>query len=968
MIPASVRARVHTLFAIAFGTLPALAQSSDRDWNQARGNSAGTARTEFAPVRVTPVPVWKQPLGVLACEPVAWAGVVYAIATDAKGARKLHALDVATGLPVAKAATLPAKGALHAAVWQGTVVVTSPEAVVFYSARGDQLAPRERKLTGDFPSAPTIHAGLAYVCGLKPGTTEPTIEVADIAQQKWLQSLGPGAGHAAVIDGKLPGSAELRAAVFQVEPGSKQKQFGFTQSSVSGLGTKSVQFGAWTLEMFTLTDPPAATGPGFEEAYVAYIRPREHESGGAWFVYTPGPFQASDGTKLHTLIAPRALSPIVTPAALVDGRVFGFSASGELIRFDKDGKYVLVVPKSEKLPAGARPGPATVAQDVLYLGNWAVELPAGRVLWCDPSLAATTPLLPLADGRIVYGTAAGELVCAGDPSAKVAAPASRARATPVRRASPTGGDGVVLATGEFVAGAVTRLDAGRVRVTPANGEPREFAPAELALVASEGETQLVGREHAVYFACYSALQQSWFDALEKLFASWRDIGCPAESQRLVSEAQEWGLEAERATAWSQTLTGKTVNGSANAAKQRARVAGEEEASRRRVQAAFLAASDWCAKRALARTASALLVQAEIVLRDQPVVREREAALLPREFPGRDASARATTWSHVARAILPSDGVLVAHDDPAWERARTPPWNEDSFAVRTRNVIVYSRERDPDSLGQCLGDADRTVRVLAGLLPRPAGSPVPGGAPLDVRLHASRAEFLSEADRAGAQMAWAAGYYSPGENVSRFYVPRGETAADPLARNLAHVIVHEVTHHYISARWLGDDAKPAQGDPLRPGFWIVEGFARFVEDQVVEMERRGERFDDDTVASIEAAAAVAEQGGLLPMKRFLQASQMQFAQLPAEGVVAVQLRNTLGKVAVTPKSSFYEQAGSLVFFLVNEAGEERRAKVFEYLRAWYAGEVPKESWKLLGYPTVEALEVEYGEFLARIRAR
>ena len=392
MIPAFVRARVHTLFAIALGTLPALAQSSDRDWNQARGNSAGTARTEFAPVRVTPVPVWKQPLGVLACEPVAWAGVVYAIATDAKGARKLHAFDVTTGLPVAKAAPLPAKGALHAAVWQGTVVVTSPEAVVFYSARGDQLAPRERKLTGDFPSAPTIHAGLAYVCGLKPGTTEPTIEVADIAQQKWLQSLGPGAGHAAVIDGKLPGSAELRAAVFQVEPGSKQKQFGFTQASVSGLGTKSVQFGAWTLEMFTLTDPPAATGPGFEEAYVAYIRPREHESGGEWFVYTPGPFQASDGTKLHTLIAPRALSPIVTPAALVDGRVFGFSASGELIRFDKDGKYVLVVPKSEKLPAGARPGPATVAQDVLYLGNWAVELPAGRVLWCDPALAATTPL------------------------------------------------------------------------------------------------------------------------------------------------------------------------------------------------------------------------------------------------------------------------------------------------------------------------------------------------------------------------------------------------------------------------------------------------------------------------------------------------------------------------------------------------------------------------------------------------
>ena len=46
--------------------------------------------------------------------------------------------------------------------------------------------------------------------------------------------------------------------------------------------------------------------------------------------------------------------------------------------------------------------------------------------------------------------------------------------------------------------------------------------------------------------------------------------------------------------------------------------------------------------------------------------------------------------------------------------------------------------------------------------------------------------------------------APLQNVSRFFVPRAETSADPLQRDLASVLVHELTHHYVSARWLGDD--------------------------------------------------------------------------------------------------------------------------------------------------------------------
>lgn len=922
------RAFARTLFAcvLARAVISAHAQSSEREWNQPRGNGAGTAHIDLAPVRALPVVVWKKTLGVLVCEPVAWGGVVYAAAGD-KGVRKLHALALDTGEPVAKPALLPAKGPLHIAVWQGTVVATQGDGVVFYSARGDQLAPRERRVAGSFPGAPAVHAGVAYACGTVAKAANCRLETIDITQQKSLGSLGPARGRPAVIDRGHAGEVEIGAAVFKYDDEREEDVFGFAECLGWGAGTKSPTFGAPAVKMLTTTDAPVAGKSSPDDAFVGHLFPREGERAGTWFVHTPVPFHALGGKKLHTLILPFALSPIVTAPVLHDGRALGFSASGELIVFDKDGKFGLVVPKTEKLPAGARPGPATMARDVLYLGNWAVELPAGRVLWCDPALTATTPLLPLADARIVYGTAAGELVCAGDPNVKLAPAALVAGATPVRLTAPSSGDGVVLASGAHVAGAVTRLDGGRVRVAQAASEPREFAAEELALIASGTDITRVGAEHAVYSAFVAAQRQSWFDLVEKLFASWREIGCPADSQRLVTEAQAWGLAPDRAAAWSRTLTGKAATTSSNTGKQRARVAAEEDAARKRTCDAFLAASEWCEKHGLALSASALLVHAEIVLPEQARVREREAALLPRDFPGHDADARATTWSHLARAILPCGGVLVPQSDAAWERARTAPWNADAFALRTPNVILISRERDTEVLGQCLRDADRTVRLLSALLPRPAGTPAPQGVPLDVRLHASRADFLAEAARAGAEMAWASGYYSPRENVSRFYVPRGETNADPLARDLAGVLVHELTHHYISARWLGDDAHPALGDARQPGFWIVEGFARFVEDQVVEMERRGERFDDDTVRSIDAAAAVMGQGGKASLKSFLQLPQAGFAQLPADQPIFVQLRNTLGKLGITPKTLFYEQAGSLVYFLLNEAGEDRRARVF-----------------------------------------
>jgi hypothetical protein len=347
------------------------------------------------------------------------------------------------------------------------------------------------------------------------------------------------------------------------------------------------------------------------------------------------------------------------------------------------------------------------------------------------------------------------------------------------------------------------------------------------------------------------------------------------------------------------------------------------------------------------------------------LKEKAAVLVPRGFSAVSADASPLDWLTLAAAILPVGGSVVPPDDAAWAWAKEPPWNQGALALQSSNLLLFSRERDSAVVGSCLRRGEKTVRVLDALLAPVAGraSPRAGLKPLEVRLHRDRGGYLSEFTPEGkAAMEWTAGYYSPVENVSRFYVPRNEATKDPLERNLDHILVHEITHHYISDRWLGTEAHAAKGEIDREGFWIVEGFARFIEDQVVEMEHRGDGLDDETVKSIDAAARIAAQDQLIPMAEFLDLSQVSFRALKDEPVATIQLRSTIVSMRVTLKNIFYEQGGSLVFYLMNRAGPEKRALLLEYLRAWYDGRLEKESWKSLGYASAEELEQAYFKFL------
>jgi hypothetical protein len=261
-----------------------------------------------------------------------------------------------------------------------------------------------------------------------------------------------------------------------------------------------------------------------------------------------------------------------------------------------------------------------------------------------------------------------------------------------------------------------------------------------------------------------------------------------------------------------------------------------------------------------------------------------------------------------------------------------------------------------------------VRVLRGVLGEGTAGDARRARKLDVRLHKSRADYLAEMGDNARAMEWTAGYYSPAEGIARFYVPREQRTHNALERSLEHVVIHELTHDYISERWLPHESKVKSGDASRGGFWIVEGFARFIEDQVAEMDRRGERFDDETVSSLDAACRVSAAGKLFPLDQFVELSQKRFHELSEKPVAVVQLRNTIARVPVTEKSVFYEEAGSLVFYLMNKAGAERRKALIEYLRAWYESRLEPRSWESLGFANASELDQGFAAFLADVASR
>jgi hypothetical protein len=471
--------------------------------------------------------------------------------------------------------------------------------------------------------------------------------------------------------------------------------------------------------------------------------------------------------------------------------------------------------------------------------------------------------------------------------------------------------------------------------------------------------------YGLVLATQDALDLALATDLVGVFEGFARRNLVTEGRRLLAEMRERGLPSDHVRTLEEKLGGRKESISGNREKQLTAARRTEEAARQDALRRAIAAARWLAENSLPLEASDVLARSIFVWPGDELpeaafdrLRPVATALIPARFPWAHEVDAWKRWLMWAREIAPAGAHFLAQDELPDLGEATSIWRRGTIALRTKNILLVSRSGDPGVVGACLRHGEASVRTLDSVLDNP---PTGGEAPLEMRIHRSRRDYLTEDIGDGVKASpWSLGFYSPGLRVSRFHVPDADTATRA-GRALHEVVCHELTHQYIAERWRALGERRIRS-PLTRGFWLVEGFARFIEDQSLEMGRRGQRLDDATVQSVEAAAALAKQEKLIDFEPFFEAKQLWFLKLPEAEAARVRLRSTLVTVTYSAKSLYYEQAGALVFFLINRRGDEGRERFLAVLRDHYRGETKAGSWSKLGFESARVLEAAFLVFL------
>ncbi|MCG3135589.1 MAG: hypothetical protein HMLKMBBP_03307 [Planctomycetes bacterium] len=914
------------------------AASSDvyaRSWSQDRGDSLRRSAVDVEPVRSEPVELWSRDLGTLQADPVTMGAFTFVAA-----GKKLHAIETRTGR-VADAKLLPGPEAGSLAASEGVVVAAVGDSVRgfrFDGARFDSpwtTAVREASgivIAGRCVFIPT---GRCTTRMLDLATGRTLLQSLEIGRslavaphpEGWLVA-GTGRGESILGD-----PIEIARTLEVSVPAGRPVQARNARTAGVGLPGSPVISGFrrhW-FSLFFVFD-----GGNHEK----FQRGSRHFS---WTLDTtdaPGtsyaykPYGSSD-------LARRAPAVWKDDVWFVgeDGTLLSSPASGgsPRLRFDS-------------LPAGAVSGPVTVARGVVHCGNWSFDPAIGKSLWVLDDADPAHPVVPAADGVVVYRT----------PQGRIAARADRIVVAELAAAPKSGTAGAADPSPAELLALLARPD---VSVTLEGAEAAADAAAETLLLRVVGGSAVHrGEERHAERMLRASLDARWVGELLALAEDAAKREMPTDALKLIEEAARHGLDAERRSAVELPLRARKDHPQTSL---RRAPFDAEVAARRSVQGELIrGAGARCAEFGW-RAAATVLYAAAIEVDPSSELPAGLAihGLVPAALADRkDAAA---LWRRWAAELVPASGELLARDDPAFVRGTGRPGGAKmAVGVRSPNLLLFCGVDDPRIVGQCVRNGEWTVRALRELLEVGGKDRVEGDQErMEVRIHATRREYLADPVPGGVP-EWSAGLFYSGDNVSRFYVSeRGQASrADPLGRGLFKVLAHELTHHYLSMRWCRAEGIRTLRSPESPGFWVFEGIARFVEDQVVEMDRRGLRFDDATAQCVDVAAQAASTKLSFHGGRLVSMSYAEFMRLSAEPVESVKLRHSQSEPALSELAVFYDEAGALCFYLVNGRGSDGRRRFVKYLRDAYAGRTQSDGWTTLGFDSAGALDRGFRGFL------
>ena len=270
------------------------------------------------------------------------------------------------------------------------------------------------------------------------------------------------------------------------------------------------------------------------------------------------------------------------------------------------------------------------------------------------------------------------------------------------------------------------------------------------------------------------------------------------------------------------------------------------------------------------------------------------------------------------------------------------WREDLVALRSENLLILTPLSKPGRIAGCLAMGSTVCDALEEVFG--SGKNVRKDPwPLILRLYETQQEFIDVALKPGAssfdrkQMEWTGGHYDPNAGISRIFLPERPDAW----RRVMAVYAHELAHHWIAERC--PLFKPSELRRMSgiPGYWIVEGMAEFIEEFQWDLEGRSWNTENPAAHSMDVVAN-APANTLHPWKTVYNLTQMLFGRLKRfDAKRKVSLRWRMGaNYKISDSGMFYNQAAATCHYLYH-ASPELRAKLLEYVRAYYTGTVPRK---------------------------
>lgn len=216
----------------------------------------------------------------------------------------------------------------------------------------------------------------------------------------------------------------------------------------------------------------------------------------------------------------------------------------------------------------------------------------------------------------------------------------------------------------------------------------------------------------------------------------------------------------------------------------------------------------------------------------------------------------------------------------------------------------------------------------------------------INYYRNKDEFVAALVKTHPNIAVANGFYWPKEHTAYFYQVDDPDAA---ASNV-ETMYHEVTHQL-----LGESSLKLIDVGELTNFWVIEGFACYMESFRGTSTENPGIGDPDHPRIYWARTKALEDGFYVPMRRFTAYGRNEFMQVDDETLHA-----------------HYSQATGLSHFFLNYQDGRYRNGVLEYISQIYTPDVrirnnPRTLEQILGVK-FEALDEQYLEYLKSLKSK